>query len=104
MTVPAIGPLASPVVGPPRIDPPAGASGASPAGGSFAAALGAGLDQVQKAQTTADGLAVQAATGTLSDPSQYLIASTQASLATELTAAVRNKAVEAFNQIMAMQA
>ena len=31
------------------------------------------------------------------------IAATQASLATELTVAVRNKAVEAFNDIMRMQ-
>jgi flagellar hook-basal body complex protein FliE len=31
-----------------------------------------------------------------------MIAATQASLATELTVAVRNKAVEAFNSIMSM--
>jgi flagellar hook-basal body complex protein FliE len=31
-----------------------------------------------------------------------MIAATEASLATELTVAVRNKAVEAFNSIMSM--
>ena len=34
----------------------------------------------------------------------YTIAATQASVAMELTAAVRNRAVDAFNEIMRMQA
>ena len=45
---------------------------------------------------------LQAATGQLQDPHDYLIASTQAALTTELTVAVRNKALEAFNDIMRM--
>ncbi len=53
-------------------------------------------------QTNADSLAVQAATGDLTNVHDYMIAATEASLATELTVAVRNKAVEAFNQIMNM--
>ena len=60
------------------------------------------LDNVAALQGKADGLAVQAATGDLTDVHEYLIASTQASLATELTVAVRNKALESFNQIMNM--
>ena len=35
--------------------------------------------------------------------SKYTIASTEAQLMTQLTVAVRNKAVEAFNDIMRMQ-
>ena len=60
------------------------------------------LDNVAQLQGKADNLAVQAATGELTDVHDYLIASTQASLATELTVAVRNKALESFNSIMNM--
>ncbi|MGQ0632762.1 MAG: flagellar hook-basal body complex protein FliE [Sporichthyaceae bacterium] len=77
-------------------------SGTQAAGESFASMLGAGLESVAAAQHKADGLAVQAATGELTDVHDYTIAATQAQLATELTVAIRNKAVEAFNDIMRM--
>jgi len=70
----------------------------------FAGVLNQGLGNLQALQTRSDGLAVQAATGTLTDVHDYMIASNEASLATELTAAVRNKALDAFNEIMRMQA
>jgi flagellar hook-basal body complex protein FliE len=76
----------------------------SSSGASFAAELGRGLDAVQGAQTNADGLAVQAATGTLTDPAQYTIAATQATLMTQMATTLENKAVTAFNTIMGMQA
>jgi flagellar hook-basal body complex protein FliE len=69
---------------------------------SFGQTLTKALDGLSGAQTKADGLAVQAATGDLTNVHDYMIAATEASLATELTVAVRNKAVEAFNQIMNM--
>jgi flagellar hook-basal body complex protein FliE len=59
---------------------------------------------VQSSQDTADGLAVQAATGDLTDIHQYTIAATQASLMTELATTLRSKGIDAFNQIMGMQA
>lgn len=92
-----IAPIAMPAV--------ADLTAAAPAGGgqSFAAALGQGLESLQRVQSTADGLAVQAATGDLQDVHDYTIAATKAQLATELTVAVRNKAVEAFGEIMRMQ-
>jgi flagellar hook-basal body complex protein FliE len=82
------------------------ASGASAAGSgnAFAQLLGQGIDAVDGAQANADNLAVQAATGTLTDPAQLTIATTKAGLATELAAAVQSKAVAAFNTIMGMQA
>ena len=61
------------------------------------------LQGVQDSQDTANSLAVQAATGNLTDVHNYTIAATEASLQTELTVAVRDRAVEAFNEIMAMQ-
>lgn len=73
------------------------------AAASFGNLITNGLDNLQKAQGTADSLAQQAATGELTDLHDYMIASTQASLATELTVAVRNRAVESFQEIMRMQ-
>lgn len=73
-------------------------------GSGFAAALARGLDSVSAAQSTADGLAVQAATGTLADPAQYTIAATQSALMTQLATTLETKAVTAFNTIMGMQA
>src|SRR4051812_17295965 len=81
------------------------ATGADPAAGSsFSSMLAHGLDSLQQTQATADELGTQAATGQLTDPAQYMIASTQAQVTTELTVALRNKAVDAFNEIMRMQA
>ncbi|MCV2489490.1 flagellar hook-basal body complex protein FliE [Geodermatophilus sp. YIM 151500] len=85
-----------------------GASGPVPVataaegGDGFAAVLAATFDRLQGAQRTADGLAVQAATGDLRDVHDYMIASAEASLATEMVVTVKNKAVEAFNEIMRM--
>jgi len=85
----------------------AGAPGTTAIGGSgddFASVLAKGLENVQASQTKADNLAVQVANGTLADPAQYTMAATEASLGLQLTTAIRNKAVEAFQEIMRMQA
>lgn len=78
------------------------AATASPEAAGFGDMLAKGLEELQGLHSNADALATQAATGELTDVHDYMIASTQASLATELTVAVRNKAVEAFNEIMRM--
>lgn len=84
----------------------AGAAGsAGGAGGiNFAQALGNGLDAVSGAQANAENLAVQAASGQLTDPAQLTIATTQATLMTQLATTLQSKAVAAFNTIMGMQA
>jgi flagellar hook-basal body complex protein FliE len=73
-------------------------------GADFAAKLSDSLQNLTDLQAKADDLGVKAATGSLTDVHDYMIASTEATLATQLTVAVRNKAVEAFNEIMRMQA
>jgi len=70
----------------------------------FAGMLSKGLESVQTAQSKASDLSVQVANGTLQDPAQYTMASTEAALGLQLTMAIRNKAVEAFQEIMRMQA
>ncbi len=62
-----------------------------------------GLERLQAMHDSTDNLAVQAATGDLKDIHDYMISSTQTGIATEMTVAVRNKAVEAFHEIMRMQ-
>ena len=73
-------------------------------GADFAGLVSGGLEKLQAMQHKADGLAVEAATGRLQDVHDYLIAANEAALAVQLTVAVRNKAVEAFNEIMRLQA
>ena len=68
----------------------------------FAAILASSFDKLQGTQKTADSLAAQAATGDLKDVHDYMIASTEAQLATEMVVTIKNKAVEAFNEIMRM--
>ncbi|MFD2091936.1 flagellar hook-basal body complex protein FliE [Blastococcus deserti] len=68
----------------------------------FAAVLAASFDKLQGTQAAADELAAQAATGDLKDVHDYMIARNEASLATEMVVTFKNKAVEAFNEIMRM--
>jgi flagellar hook-basal body complex protein FliE len=82
----------------------AGVAATSGPNSDFGGMLSKGLESVQASQANADNLAVQVANGTLTDPAQYTMAATEASLGLQLTMAIRNKAVEAFQEIMRMQA
>jgi flagellar hook-basal body complex protein FliE len=75
----------------------------SPADPSAGGAFAAQIDRLTAMQQNVDHLAVQAATGDLKSIQDYTIASTEAQLMTQLTVTVRNKALEAFNDIMRMQ-
>jgi len=68
----------------------------------FAGVLTGAIENVQNTQASADALAVQAATGDLKDVHDYMIAAQEASLTTEMFVTLKNKAVEAFTEIMRM--
>ena len=113
MTIPAIGSLgslgslASLNIQPVTSAGASNAANATAAAGStsndFGNAIVNALDNLQGTQNKADQLSIQASTGNLTDVTDYLIAANQAQVTTQLTTAVRDKAVEAFQSIMGMQ-
>ncbi len=74
-----------------------------PTGPNFADLVTNGIEGLEAMNDRTDRLAVGAATGDLGAIHDYTIAATETSVATQLTVAVRNKAVEAFTEIMRMQ-
>lgn len=83
--------------------PTTGVTGPTGPDNEFGSMVLDGLDRLEGLTDKADGLAVQAATGKLENIHDYTIAASEASVATQMTVALRNKAVEAFNEIMRMQ-
>ena len=78
-------------------------TGSTESAQGFSDAVAKAVENLDGLQNTADKAGMQAATGRLTDVHDYMIASSKAQVATELTVAVRNKAVDAFNEIMRMQ-
>lgn len=81
-------------------------TGAAPTsdGNGFATALTGAVDNLQSLQSTSNQLTVSAVTGNLDDIHKATIAATRAQITMELVSTVRNKGVDAFNEIMRMQA
>ncbi|MCU1424399.1 MAG: fliE [Microbacteriaceae bacterium] len=73
-------------------------------GSNFASSLTDAVDGLQQLQNASGNLAVRAVTGDLDDIHNATLASSRASVTLELVAAVRNKGIDAFNEIMRMQA
>ncbi|GAB3127324.1 flagellar hook-basal body complex protein FliE [Glaciibacter psychrotolerans] len=73
-------------------------------GSGFATSLAGAVDAAQALQAESKTLALQAVTGNLDDIHNATLASTRAQVTLELVAAVRNKGVDAFTEIMRMQA
>ena len=80
----------------------AGQAAAGTRGTDFGNLIGNGLQQVEGLDDSASSLAVQAATGDLTNVQDYVIAADKAQVATELTTTLRDKALDAFNEIMRM--
>jgi flagellar hook-basal body complex protein FliE len=101
MPIDAISAGIAPIIAP---APVAGTTTVSDAArADFGQAIAGSLESLQQSQSTADQVSKAAATGEAVSVEQHMIALTEAQLATQLTVAVRNKAVEAFNEIMRMQ-
>lgn len=86
----------------PQLDGADAVRGSSKVGSSFGDLITDGIDRLDAVQDRADKLAVQAATGDLDNIHDYTIAAGEASITTQLTVAVRNRALEAFTEIMRM--
>lgn len=74
----------------------------SPSRGEFGSILAQKIGELDALHQTSDTLAVKAVTGNLADIHDYTIAANEATTATQLAVSVRNKAVEAFSEIMRM--
>lgn len=72
-------------------------------GGGFTDAVGDALSNLNRLENAVEEASIQAATGDLDSVSDYMIAATEAQLATEITVAIRDRAITAFNDIMRMQ-
>lgn len=71
-------------------------------GPSFGEALTKALADVNQAQLTADDAAVRLASGQASSLQEVVLATEKASLALQFTMAIRNKVLDAYNDIMRM--
>jgi flagellar hook-basal body complex protein FliE len=84
-----------------QVDPTTAAG--EPAATSFGDALSGALTSLQKTQADAATAARQLATGQAEDPTQVIMAVERARLSMEFAAAVRNKSVEAYQEIFRTQ-
>ena len=83
---------------------PATAAGSVTApGGNFGDTITSALESVSDAEFHADALAQDVATGGDTSVHQLMVATTKAALSVDLLVQVRNKAVEAYQEIMRMQ-
>jgi flagellar hook-basal body complex protein FliE len=101
MPITPITPISIPAVS--QIAPGGAAPTAPASGGGFGSVL---MDQVQKLEGQQQNAAAQSqalATGQATDVSSVVAALEQASLSMQLAVQVRNKAVEAYNDLMHMQ-
>jgi flagellar hook-basal body complex protein FliE len=101
-------------IGPIQIPSVGGASSLAGAGGakarteqvestSFGQAVGDAISKIGTQEAAMEKAAEAAATGDLRSVSDYMVAATEAQLTTEITVAVRDRAISAFNDIMRMQ-
>jgi flagellar hook-basal body complex protein FliE len=85
------------------IKPAVDSAQAKPVQGSFGDTIKKAITQVNDSQQTADTLATKLAAGDAVEVHQAMIAMQKASMALQFTVQVRNKVIEAYQEIMRMQ-
>jgi flagellar hook-basal body complex protein FliE len=78
-------------------------NGAAKAGSDFSKFLSEALQQVENLQRTADVASVGLATGQIQDLHTAMIAMEKANLSLSLTVEVRNRVIDAYQEIARMQ-
>ncbi len=79
------------------------ASAASSEAAGFGANVSDALSGLATREQSLDAAARAAATGDLASVTDYMLVAAETQLATEVTVAVRDRAISAFNDIMRMQ-
>lgn len=92
-----------PIAGAAPIAPIAAPGASGPAAPGFGDALGSGLQQVSSAEHRADALMTDVATGGSASVHDMMIATTEAGLATDVLVQVRDRALEAYHEVMRLQ-
>ncbi len=72
-------------------------------GADFAQGLNRAIDSLNRAQNEADDMVARMVTGQVDDIHQVVLAVEKANLSLQLAVQVRNKVVEAYQEIMHMQ-
>jgi flagellar hook-basal body complex protein FliE len=85
------------------VKPPAASVETKPSETSFGDTIKKMVSSVNDSQNTADVLATRLASGDAVEVHQAMIAMQKASMALQMTVQVRNKVVEAYQEIMRMQ-
>ena len=98
MSITPIGPL-----GAGNLTPPAAPSSGTSGGKGFGQMLSGAIDKLDGLQQQATDASQQLATGQASDVSTVAMQVEQASLALQLATEVRNKAVDAYQDLFRMQ-
>jgi flagellar hook-basal body complex protein FliE len=87
----------------PSVDGSAGAGAAQPAGSGFGSVLTDQLGKLESVQDQASQASQALATGQATDPEAVVMAVERAQLSMQLASTLRNKAVEAFNDVFHTQ-
>ena len=85
------------------IDEKAQSGGANDAAESFKSAVKKAVGEVNSLQNDADSASVKLASGDIEDVHRAMIAMQKAKLALDFTIQVRNKVIDAYQEIMRMQ-